>query len=237
MTGLTLENKRLLIVAVALLVIVVFVFIYIIVHSQMKCGSSAIVDDFEDTPSELQECVFKNEHEDRLESTFPDISGNMWTTMQRYHIELFKKPKFEERLTSLKDAPEQHNTIEVRYPIRSIRIRTLPNDNWRFTQDFKVIIYLKHDPSYRVEFRVPKGVRGMDYKVHDTTSNSELLEWMARYEPKIVVFTTGQYKPIQDLYDESFFHRRLKHKPLPINYTKISKFGDHLWINRKEPNF
>ena len=122
-------------------------------------------------------------------------------------------------------------------PIRSIRIQTLPNDNWRFTQSFSLVIYLQHDPTYRVVFRVPEGAWGQEYKVLDTESNDELLGWMANFDTKVVVFTIGNYNPLPDLYDESFMHKRLLHRPKPMTTTDhLDAEKNFVWINREPPD-
>jgi hypothetical protein len=121
----------------------------------------------------------------------------------RFHIQLFKETNLKNCITSLKDSPEQHAPIQVNYPIKSIRIRSSPNDLWRFTQQFSLIIYLKHDPSYKLELKLSRETGSIDYKILDTADKSEVLEWMTRYEPKIVVFTVGQYYPIDDFDNNS----------------------------------
>jgi len=114
-------------------------------------------------------------------------------------IRVFKEPNFKKCLTELKDSPEQHNSIQINYPIRSLIIQSIPNDLWMFTQEFSLVVYLKHDPMYKVELKVPRGSGVINYKIQDTKEPTQHLDWMARYEPKIVVFTVGQYDPSVDI--------------------------------------
>jgi hypothetical protein len=151
---------------------------------------------------------------------------------ERFHIQLFKETNLKSCITSLKDSPEQHVPIQVNYPIKSLRIRSSPNDLWRFTQQFSLIIYLKHDPSYKVELKLPRNSTGIDYKILDTTHSPELLDWMARYEPKIVVFTAGQYYPIDDVDNNA---REYNEPVLPTvsssnNFKNDELDGNYFWI-------
>jgi hypothetical protein len=152
--------------------------------------------------------------------------------IKRFYIEIFEEPNLGKRLTFLKDAPEQHNSVQVNKPIRSLRIRSIPNHHWKFTQEFSLIIYLKSDPTKKVEFKVPKWTNqsnGIDYKITDTSLDSEL-SWLALPLPKNVVFTVGQYYPIGDIFNINPTH-------FPVQGTELiegpadTKF---LWINNDE---
>lgn len=156
--------------------------------------------------------------------------------IERFNIEIFQEPNFKNKITGLKDAPEQNRSVIIHRPIRSIRIRVQPNDNWRFTQSFSVVMYLQHDPTYRVVFRVPEGVGIQDHQVLNTDTNEELLGWMSNYDAKIIVFTVGNYNPLEDLYDESSRHSRLVLTPTPITTTDDLDVK-YTWINQKAPTF
>jgi len=168
-------------------------------------------------------------------------------SLRRYFIEIFKEPDFRNRLTYLKDAPEQHNSAQINYPIRSLRIRVIPNDTFRFTQEFSVFIYLKSDPTYKIQFKVPRNAGVIDYKIPDTLNSTELLDWMTRYEPKVIAFSVGEYYPIDDLFDESFMKQQLAVTPMPqtdqVLYDKnddsvsVLYPDNYLWVNPEPPLF
>jgi hypothetical protein len=165
----------------SIVTILIIIFVFTLVLVAIHGSSSGGIDSNENfTVISVPECTKKQSY-------------------KRFHIQLFKEPNLKSCITSLKDSPEQHVPIQINHPIKSLRIRSSPNDLWRFTQQFSLIIYLKHDPSYKIELKLPRKSMGIDYKILDTTDDPELLDWMARYEPKIVVFTAGQYYPIDDL--------------------------------------
>ena len=61
-----------------------------------------------------KECTFFREQQiDKLKSTYPD-SSKPWVDMQRFHIEIFQESHFKNRLTQLKDSPEQNVSVLVR---------------------------------------------------------------------------------------------------------------------------
>jgi hypothetical protein len=161
----------------------------------------------------------------------PKLKCNSEPEYDRFHIQLFKEANLKNCITSLKDSPEQHVPLQVNHPIKSIRIRSSPNDLWRFTQQFSLIIYLKHDPSYKLELKLSRELGTIDYKILDTTDKPEVLDWMARYEPKIVVFTVGQYYPIDD-YDNNA--REYSAPALPRASSTTFKNdelpGNYFWI-------
>ena len=155
--------------------------------------------------------------------------------IKRFYIEIFEEPNLGKRLTFLKDAPEQHNSVQVNKPIRSLRIRSIPNHHWKFTQEFSLIIYLKRDPTKKVEFKVPKWTNqsnGIDYKITDTSLDTEL-DWLALPSPKNVVFTVGQYYPIGDIFNVNPTHFAVHGTEL-IEGPADTKF---LWINDDEQPF
>lgn len=135
--------------------------------------------------------------------------SNIAPDFRRFKIELFSEKNFQKRITFLKDDPDQFKSARINAPIKSIRIQIVPNDHWRFAQFFNFVIYLNHDPSMRIVFHSPPDERAVFYEIPDTTKSSELLEWMANYDTKIIYYMTNIYEPIPDLYSETFFKRRL----------------------------
>jgi hypothetical protein len=139
-----------------------------------------------------------------IQSEFPTIP-NYFLPFKRFYIEIFSEINFQNKIAELKDSPEQLLAIRTRMPIKSFRIRSVPNDNWRFLQFFSVGMYSenyagdlsKEGMIYHVPHRNGKSV---DYKVRDTSNEfQEGYEWMNSNDNKVVYFTTNVYNPLGDL--------------------------------------
>lgn len=131
-----------------------------------------------------------------------------FANFHRFHIELFAEKDFQKKITELKDATETFVSVAINRPIKSIRIRSIPNDNWRFVQFFSFVLYLKHDPTRRIVFHVPRNAESIQYEIPDTCERRQALDWLSNYDTKIAYFHTNFYKPMDDLYHESFFTRK-----------------------------
>lgn len=141
-------------------------------------------------------------HKYELNTHYPTIP-TYFSDFRRFNIEIFEEPDFKKPLTRLKDATETFLSVQISKPIRSIRIRSIHNDNWRFLQFFSVVIYLKNDKNTRIIFSVPEShttSESIHYQIRDTKLPEEKLEWLNNNEPKILYFATNTYNPSQDLF-------------------------------------
>lgn len=114
---------------------------------------------------------------------------------KRFHFQLFGNANLGTPLIAqLKDAHTNVLPFRTVGPIRSIRLRAQPNDNFRFAQRFSLIIYLTGRPDQVVEFRFSKYSGYIDHIIPDTTAVPSL-KFMATPEEKTIVFVTEYYTP------------------------------------------
>ena len=145
--------------------------------------------------------VYDIQRKQLLQAEFPTIP-TYFVPFERFYIELFSENNFKHKIAELKDATGQLLAITTRKPIKSFRIRSVPNDNWRFLQFFSVGIHTNVRNSTDgkengIIFHVPHvNGKSVDYKVPDT---SEEFPWMKTTDRKTVYFITNIYDPLQDL--------------------------------------
>ena len=199
-----------------LITIVMFIVVAIILSTSTSTSTKNVIENFQEPIDDLlsvenQTRYGKETVIDKLKRAQIPFVTNKYRgpDFQRFKVQLFRNTNFRNRISMLKDDTKQFNSIRVNSPINSLTIEAVPNDMWRFCQYFSIIIYLKHDPSLRIVFHVPKDARSVYYEIPDTNKKGELLEWMKNFDTKIVVFMTNFYEPVPDLYDETFFKKRL----------------------------
>lgn len=130
-----------------------------------------------------------------IDSEFPTIS-TYFVPFKRFFVEIFEDINFSKPITSLRDSTEQFLLVRTHKPIKSIRIRSIPNDHWRYLQFFTVGIFLEKDRSKGLVLHVPEGSQSIDYKINDTTQNED---WLNTNDSKIIYYTTNYYDPMLDL--------------------------------------
>ena len=167
-------------------------------QKESMCGSVTKNENESTTVTPL-ECTFGEETEIDYERILP-LEQRDWVEIERFKIEVYSLPSLKGRYAVLKDTTAQTEMIRVTHPIGSIRIRNVPNDHWRFLQEYQLTIFLERDPSYRLVFRSDQFSGGVDYRINDTSARGELLDWMTTNDSKVLVYTIGSYDPIGDLY-------------------------------------
>lgn len=133
-----------------------------------------------------------------IDERYPKMS-TYFVPFRRFYVELFEEDGFKHPITTLRDSTEQFISVRTHKPIRSIRIRSVPNHHWRFLQFFTVGIYLEEDRSKGVLLHVPQGAQSIDYQITDTRLKGENLEWLNSNDSKIIYYTTNYYDPMLDL--------------------------------------
>jgi hypothetical protein len=133
-----------------------------------------------------------------IDNQYPTIPS-YFVPFSRFYVEIHEEPMFKKPITTLRDSTEQLSWVRTVKPIRSIRIRSVPNKNWRFLQFFSVGIFLENDRSKGIILKVPQDAQSIDYQIPDTNVKGENLEWMNTNESKIIYYTTNYYDPLLDL--------------------------------------
>lgn len=126
-----------------------------------------------------------------------DDNTDYTTEFKRFHFQLFEEPNYKNRITQLKDAHTNILPYHTYKPVKSIILKAQPNDNYRFTQNFSLLIYLTDHPEKVVEFRFTKYSGYINYRIPDTAKDG--LEWMQLPLKKTVLFITTFYQPLFDL--------------------------------------
>jgi len=198
---------------ILIFIIVLFLFL------SLNFKSSFIIEGFDEQVSyERQQragplTTYDIEKRQLIQSEFPTIP-NYFLPFKRFYIEIFSEVDFKNKIAELKDSPEQLLAIRTRMPIKSFRIRSVPNDNWRFLQFFSVGMYsedyksphifeevIENEEKIGMIYHVPhRNGKSVDYKVSDTSKEfQEGYEWMNSNDNKVVYFTTNIYDPLGDL--------------------------------------
>lgn len=173
----------------------------------LTCVSLFITNNYEEFDDyvnrELQERAGPMEKSDEIvkkliDQKFPTIPS-YFVPFRKFYVEIFEDINLKTPLTALRDSSEQFLSIKTRKPIRSIRIRSVPNKNWRFLQFFTVGIFLEKDRSKGLVLHVPEGAESVDYQILDTMSSSENLQWLNNDDTKIIYYTINYYDPMIDL--------------------------------------
>jgi hypothetical protein len=119
-------------------------------------------------------------------------------------------------VTQLKDAHTNILPFKTTRPIRSLRLRARPNDVYRFTQNFSLIVYPTIDPSKAIAFRFTKFSNYVDYQIPDVSKDVALKGWLDSELEKTIVFVTTHYNPLIDIIPE-------------INYTDFVPLPIQKW--------
>ena len=145
-------------------------------------------------PMDQSDVFFKN----FVDMKYPKMS-TYFVPFRRFYVQIFEEPNLNKQITSLRDTTEQFVLVKTQKPIGSIRVRSVPNQHWRFLQFFTVGIFLEKDRSKGLILHVPEDAQSVDYKISDTKIKEQNLDWLNGSETKVIYYTTNYYDPLLDL--------------------------------------